>query len=154
MKVIIPVLHNVSSSQKVVEVAKLVYGLGYKNFIVTKATGSAAQIGIPDAQKIALKRGTNFFYLGDIDDVIELFKPDLVLTIVPKKYTSISLEDVINDIKNREKILLIFGGLDPGLSKIEIEKGTPVSPPQIEENIGTIGLIAITLHTLLTITKL
>jgi len=151
MKTIIPVLHNVSSSQKVVETAKLIYGLGYKNFIVTKATGSAAQIGVPDAQKIALKKRTNFFYLGDIDDVIELFKPDLVLTVVSGKYTDTLLEDIINEIRNKEKILLIFGGMDPGLSKIEMEKGKPVSPSHIEENIGAIGLIAITLYTLLTI---
>ena len=147
---VIPVLHNVTSSQKVNEAAKLVYGLQFKNFVVTKAGGSAAQIGVPEAQKLALKMGRNFFYLSDLDDVIELFKPEKVLTIVPKKYTNTSLENVLDKMKKNSTIVVVFGGLEPGLSKVDMSKGIATYPPGIEENIGTIGLMAITLYILIT----
>ena len=39
---IVPILHNVYSNQKVIEAARLVYGLGYKTFVITKASGTAA----------------------------------------------------------------------------------------------------------------
>ena len=109
------------SAQKVLESAKLVYGLGYRSFIVSKASGSAAQSGVPDAQKLAIKHNRVFLFLYDIDDVLEILKPDEVLTVTSGKYGGTPLSQIINRLKGR--VVIIFGGLEPGLSSRELEKG-------------------------------
>jgi len=143
---LIPVLHNVMSAQRVLEAAKLVYGLGFKSFVVSKALGAAAQSGVPEAQKLAIRLKRNIFFLVDIDDVIEVFNPDRVLTVTPAKYGGEPLSKVVNDLSG--KVVVVFGGLEPGLSMREIEKGMHVFPDKVVDDIGSIGLLAITLYML------
>ena len=54
------VLHNVHSASKTSETAQVVYGLGFPNFVVSKAEGSAAQSGVPDANRLAIRMKQNF----------------------------------------------------------------------------------------------
>ncbi len=145
--VVIPVLHNVVSAQKVVEAAKIVYGLGFKTFIISKASGSAAQSGVPEAQKIALKLGLNLVFLSDLEDVIDVVNPDIVLTVMPKKYGGEALTKVWEStVGGAKRVLVIFGGSEPGLSMREMKMGKLVYPDDIEEDIGAIGLVAISLY--------
>ena len=60
LKNIYVVLHNVHSASKTIETAQVVYGLGFSNFVVSKAEGSAAQAGVPDANRLAMKMKCNF----------------------------------------------------------------------------------------------
>lgn len=145
--VVIPVLHNVVSAQKVVEVAKLVYGLGFKTFIISKAMGSAAQSGVPEAQKLALKLGSNLIFLSDLEDVVDITNPDAVLTVMPKKYGGEALTEVWkNAIDVSKRILVVFGGSEPGLTIREMKMGKLAYPDGVEEDIGTVGLVAISLY--------
>ncbi len=144
------VLHNVQSVQRVVETAKVTYGLGFKNFIVSKAAGSAAQSGVPEAQRLALKLKRNFFYLADLPEVLDVFKPELTLMFVPRPYG----EEEYNPIKVLETlekgaVVLVFGGAEPGLSRRELDLGTPTYVPLVGEDIGVSGLAAIVLYKLL-----
>jgi len=144
---IIPVLHGVYSPQKVLECARLAYGLGFKSIVISKAMGSAAQSGVPEAQKLALKLGRSLLYLADIDDVLDLLSPRAVYTVAPPPYA----ENVLDPGKiareaEESRVVIVFGGSDPGLSRRELEKGTPVHPPGIEGDVGTLGLMAITLY--------
>jgi len=144
---IVPVLHNVYSNQKVIEAARLVYGLGYKTFVITKASGTAAQSGVPEAHRLALKEGRNIIYLSDIDDAIELLDPQEVYLVVAPPYASNELDPSEIANKAREgRVLLIFGGSEPGLTRKELERGKAIYPPGIEKSIGTTGLMAITLY--------
>lgn len=143
---ILPVLHNVYSQQRVVEAARVVYGLGFRTFIVTKASSSAAQTGVPEAQKMALKTGRTFIYLPDLPDAIEVLKPDKVLLFLPKKYAQLPLSEVVKNVSGR--LLAVFGGSDPGLSKRELELGIAAYPDGVEEDVGSIGMVAITLFLL------
>jgi SpoU rRNA methylase family enzyme len=61
------VLHNVHAVSKVIETAQVVYGLGFKNFVVSRAAGSAAQTGVPDANRLSMKMKRNFMVLPDLD---------------------------------------------------------------------------------------
>ena len=139
-------MHNVYSQQRVVEAARVVYGLGFRVFVVTKASGSAAQAGVPEAQKLALKLGKTFAYLPDLPDVIEVFKPTQVLLFVPKKYAQMPLSEASKGLAGR--IIAVFGGSDPGLSKKELEIGLAVYPDGVEEDIGSTGMVAISLYLL------
>ncbi len=148
---IIPVLHNVYSSQRVVEAARLVYGLGLDTFVVTKASGSAAQSGVPDAQKYALKRGLNFLFLKDLKDALELLNPDVVLTFSEGKYGGERLSSLLESdtLRGKERVVAVFGGAEPGLTLQEFKMGLHVFPDKIEDDIGSVGLMAISLYVLL-----
>ncbi len=155
--IIIPVLHNTSSSQRLTEVARAVYGLGFNSFIVTKAVGAAAQVGVPEAQKIAYKLGKNFMVLADLPEAIELLQPSKVFLVMPAKYGGGRLEDAVvqalKNLRENEKMLLVFGGSEPGLSMRELKLGENVSPEGIEEDIGTTALVAITLYKVKTLLR-
>ncbi len=153
---VIVVLHNVYSVQRVIEMAKLVYGLGFDTLIVSKAQSAAAQSGVPDAQKLALKKNKNFFYLADLPDVLELFKPELVLMFVPKEYASEAYnpKQVIEVLNQGKNVVLVFGGSEPGLTKRELELGKPVFLEHVNEDIGPVGYASIALYELLKLLKL
>jgi len=128
-----------------------VYGLGFRTFIVSKASGSAAQSGVPDAQRLALKKNANFLFLKDLGDVIELFSPSLVLTVSEAKYGGAPLDSVIERLRKvggRDVVIAVFGGSEPGLTMQEFSMGEHVYPEGVEEDVGSIGLMAITLYTL------
>ncbi|MCD6368187.1 MAG: hypothetical protein J7L38_00135 [Thermoproteales archaeon] len=145
------VLHNVYSVYKVVEAARVVYGLGFPNFIVTKAMGAAAQEGVPEAHKMAIKKGKRIFYLAELNDVMETIAPDEVLLIVPARFSKDVFDpQYVRDLlKSGKKVLLIFGGSEPGLTKRELELGKPVHIPRIDDDLGSTALISITLYSLL-----
>jgi len=144
------VLHNTSSSQRLAEVARTVYGLGFNYFVVTKAVGAAAQAGVPEAQKVAYKLGRSFMVLADLAEAIELLEPRKVLLVMPSKYGGSNLEDVLAQVLKEtgesDKVLLVFGGSEPGLSLRELKMGENVSPKDVEEDVGTTALVAITLY--------
>ncbi|RLE99487.1 MAG: recombinase RecB [Thermoprotei archaeon] len=143
---VIPVLHNVFSPQKVLEAARIAYGLGYRMFVVTKASGSAAQAGVPEAQKLAIKLGRSFACLPDLPDALEVLKPARVLLVVPKKF---GREPLLREAMCAEgRLLVVFGGADPGLSRRELEVGMPVFIDGVEGDIGSLGLVAIALYLL------
>ena len=141
------VLHNVQSPNRVVEMAKIVYGLGFPNFIVTKAVGSAAQIGVPEAQKIALKHGYNFVFLRDLSDLLEVLEPKTVLMFTPKipESSPFEPEEVRRKAERGEKVALVFGGLEPGLTKRELELGKPVHLME-EASSSVLASVAIALY--------
>jgi len=150
MEKLLVVLHNVYSVQKVVELAKVVYGLGFNTLVVSKAHGAAAQSGVPEAQKLALKKSKNFFFVSDLADVIEIFNPALLLLFVPKEYAQNKFDavQVAGSLKRGDIVALIFGGADPGLSKRELELGVATYIEGVGEDIGSTGLAAIALYLL------
>lgn len=150
---VIPVLHNVVSAQRVIEASRVVFGLGYRTFVVSKATGSAAQTGVPEAQKLALKKKLNFIFLADLEDVLELLNPDIVLTVMPRKYGGEPLDNVWSkEISQKDRVILVFGGAEPGLTMREMKMGKLVYPKSVDDDIGSVGLMAITLYIVKNIT--
>ncbi|MHA1321875.1 MAG: RecB-family nuclease [Candidatus Helarchaeota archaeon] len=140
-------IHNVTGIQKIKEFTQLLTGFQIKNIIISKAVGSAAMSGVPQAQKLVFKKGGNLLYLEDIPDCIELLVPDEVYLFAPYPYSKNLFlpETIASKLKNDKKILLIFGGSDPGLSKRELEFGI-ASYIELPADIGTIGTAAIILY--------
>jgi len=143
------VLHNIFSSQKIIETAKIVYGLGFKNFVITKAQGSAAQMGVPEAQKLAMQKSANLIYLQDLDDAIEILKPSKIFLFVPEGYAKIEYDPQrIRNALNADRVMLVFGGAEPGLTRRELEKGETIYIKGLKDQTTT-GTIAIALYLLL-----
>lgn len=150
MVTLIPVLHNVNSAQRLSEVARAVYGLGYGVFVVTKAVGSAAQVGVPEVHKLAYRLGKNLLVLSDLQDAVELLQPKKVFAVMPSKYGGRDFEEAVREafgsLGPEDRVLLVFGGAEPGLSLRELKLGEPVSLEGIEEDIGAVAIAAIALY--------
>jgi SpoU rRNA methylase family enzyme len=146
MSEVIPVIHNVFSVEIVKQFAKLCYGLGFKTVVVSKPSGAAAQAGVPEAQKLALKKGRALVVLSELEDVIDIFRPSLLIFVTSKKYAKdlFDVERVVSEI-HRGAVAIVFGGSEPGVSAKEMELGVPMHI-NIENDLGPLGFAAIVLH--------
>ena len=142
------VLHNIGSARTVDLFAKTCYGLDFDNVVVTKASGSAAMAGIPEAQKLAFKEGKNLLFLADLSDAIELLKPVFLYMFAPKNHAEqiFSPEEAVEKAKNGI-IFLIFGGTPSGLTRKELTQGISVHL-DLPKDIGTLGTATIALFQL------
>ncbi len=140
-------IHNVTGIQKIKEYTHVLMGFKIKTVIISRAVGSAAMSGVPQAQKMVFKKGGNLLYVEDIPDIIELLNPDEIYVIAPQPYAKnkFNPENIVEKLKSRKKVLLIFGGSDPGLSKRELQFGID-SYLEVPADIGTIGTAAIILY--------
>lgn len=148
---LVPVLHNVSSVQRLVDTAKLVYGLGLKMLVATRVYGAAAQSGIPEAMRIALRNNAGLVILQDIPDAIDAFKPDVIL-IVSQSYAKEHLDPLNPPIFNG-RVLVVFNGGDPDFSSNEITYGQPVYIKGLNSRVGPLAEAALILYGLLYVRK-
>jgi len=149
LKNIFVVLHNVHSASKTVETAQVVYGLGFSNFVVSKAEGSAAQAGVPEANRLAMKMKQNFVVLPDIKDALEVLKiehPILVTSPVLTK-ERLDLEQLSERVKSGERIAIMLSGSNSSFSRKEMDLGECRSL-DARVDIGPSGTAAIILYAL------
>ncbi|RLF20587.1 MAG: hypothetical protein DRM97_07590 [Thermoprotei archaeon] len=111
--------------------------------------GAAAQEGVPEVYKMALKMKKNLIFLADLEDVLEVIKPSEVLLFVSKHHAKAEFkpDTVVEMLRRGEKVVLIFGGAEPGLTKRDLEKGQPVYV-KVPGDIGPLGTMAIVLYLL------
>lgn len=150
---VIPVLHNVHSVEIVKQFAKVCYGLGFRIVVISKPSGAAAQAGVPEAQRLALKKGKVLIVLSGVEDVVDVFKPSMIAMIVPKKYgkEEFSIKRVMSEVE-RAPVVIVFGGSEPGLSARELEMGVPMHI-NIEDDLGPLGFASIVLHSISSVIK-
>jgi len=150
MEQLFVVLHNVHSTQRIKDMAKLVTGFGLKSLIVSKAEGAAAISGIPEAQKIMYKEKRSLLCFPDLPDVIELLKPEEICVFVPRRFAkeTYNPSKIAAQLKEGRKILFVFGGSEPGLSKREMDLGRTMSLDVVDD-IGPVGTAAIVLYELM-----
>ncbi len=143
------VLHNVHSASKTIETAQVVYGLGFSNFIVSKAEGSAAQAGVPDANRLAMKMKKNFMVLPDIKDVLELLSIENPLLITSPVLTKerLDLKQLSERAKSGERITIFLSGSSSSFSRKEMDLGECRSL-DAQVDIGPSGTAAIVLYAL------
>ena len=140
MKVFI-VAHAPTSVQRLEDLAKLAFGFGepVEGLVVTKPSGAAAQIGVPEVSKLAYKLDKPFFVFPDIDDALELLKPQRVYTV------SRDYGERVEKLEVEGVTLIIVGASEPGLSKLEASKGKAIYPRLAEGEVGPIGAAALLL---------
>jgi len=136
------VLHNVSSTQRIIDFAKLAFNMNINYFIITKVGGVGAQAGIPEVSKLAYKNNKPFIVLPDLKDAIELFKPDGVFIFTQTAEKTFS-KDLIKD-KNR--VMLVFSGSEAGFNKLELNLGEPVKIEGLNNEISSVALAGIVVY--------
>lgn len=151
MKNVFVVLHNVHAVSKVMETAQVVYGLRFPNFVVSKAEGSAAQTGVPDANKLAIKMKRNFMVFPDLGDVIELLeieKPLLITSPVLVK-ERLDQKSLAKSVQSGERTVIVVSGSNSSFSRKEMDMGKCMSL-EAKVDIGPAGTIAVILYNLST----
>ncbi len=147
---VIIVLHNVHAVSKVLETALVVYGLGFQNFVVSRAEGSAAQTGVPDANRMAIKMKRTFMVLPGLQDVIELLGVDRPLLVVSPVLTRerLDLVELAKSISPDKKTVIVLSGSNSSFSRKEMDLGECKSlDAQID--IGSAGTASVILYSLL-----
>ncbi len=147
MKNVYVVLHNVHAVSKVIETAQVVYGLGFPNFLVSKAEGSAAQTGVPEANRLAMKMNGSFAVLPDLRDVLEMLDVDSPLMITSPVLVKerIDARGIANRIKDGERVVIVLSGSNSSFSRKEMDMGECVSL-EARVDIGPAGSAAIVLY--------
>ncbi len=143
------VLHNVHAVSKVIDTAQAVYGLGFPNFIVSKPEGTAAQTGVPDANKLAFKMKSNFMVFPDLPDVIELFNVERPLLVVSPKLTKtrIAFDQIIERAASGAPLMIVVSGSTSSFSRKEMDFGECVALDS-KVDIGPAATASIILHAL------
>lgn len=147
MKNVYVVLHNVHAVSKVIETAQVVYGLGLPNYLVSKAEGSAAQTGVPEANRLAMKMKGSFAVLPDLRDVLEMLdveKPIMIASPVLVK-ERVDVGEIAKRIQDGERIVLVLSGSNSSFSRKEMDMGECLSL-EARVDIGPAGSAAVVLH--------
>jgi SpoU rRNA methylase family enzyme len=145
MKNVYVVLHNVHAVSKVIETAQVVYGLGLPNY--SKAEGSAAQTGVPEANRLAMKMKGSFAVLPDLRDVLEMLdveKPIMIASPVLVK-ERVDVSEIAKRIQDGERIVLVLSGSNSSFSRKEMDIGECLSL-EARVDIGPAGSAAVVLH--------
>ncbi|BAA81011.2 conserved hypothetical protein [Aeropyrum pernix K1] len=144
---VIPVLHNVSSVQRVVDMARLSYSLGLDTLVVTKAYGGAAQSGVPEAMRLALKLGKSLVVLPELRDAVNLLSPTHVLAVTPSRAERLVGPGGLEGLEGR--VLVVFSGGEPELDPSEAAGAIRVYIEGVEGKVGPIAEAALILYFLL-----
>jgi SpoU rRNA methylase family enzyme len=144
------ILHNVHSASKTIETAQVVYALGFPNYVVSKAEGSAAQSGVPDANRLAIKMKQNFMVLPDLKDVLDLFNFEYAILVTSPKLVKehVDMSQLAQRAMNGEKIAIILSGSNSSFSRKEMDLGDCKSL-EAKVDLGPAGSTAIILYSLL-----
>ncbi len=150
---VIVVLHNVHSVLRVMDMARLVYGIPLAEmFIISKASGAAAQTGIPEVHKLAYRLGKPLLCVPDLEDAVSLMNPSEILLVDPSGERE--LDRILNNIvhklsESNETVMIVFSGSDTYFTKQEKALGKIVYFNNLDRPLGCIAEAAIFLHELL-----
>ncbi|MEM0015217.1 MAG: RecB-family nuclease [Zestosphaera sp.] len=142
---LVVVLNNVSSPQRLTDVAKLVYGLsGLKaGLVVTRVSGMAAQSGVPEVSKYAFRRGRPFLVLPSLQDALDMLRPDRVL-VLAKTEVSKDVGEVVSRLEGRVAVLV--NGSDSPPTKAELALGEHVTVAGFDESLPPQAALAVVLY--------
>ena len=122
-------VHNIYSSVKLSDAFTVVNNFpGVDLFIISKASSSAAQQGVPEVEKKAFIKGMKVLYIPDLRDVNEILNPDIHYLIVPSRLSkeTLNYKDILDRIGRGEKVVISVSGSEATFSAKEMELGTPV----------------------------
>jgi len=142
-------IHNISSPQRLKDIAKIVFGSGdlVKALVVTKPTGLAAQAGLPEVMVQAYRLSRTVLVFPSLMDAMELLRPDTLYLIARSPQENyLELQGFINEIKNKNRILVMVHGEDANFSKEDLARGRPIFIEGFSLPIGPVAEVAILMY--------
>ncbi len=147
MAELIVVLHDVSSAQRLIDTARLVYGLNAGYFLVTKAYGSAASSGVPEVNRLALRLGKGFAVLSSLRDAVELLSPKTVFVVSYEYGEPMEPAEIAEELRKAEKpAMIVLGGIDAAPGKDAVSIGKPVYIRGASTRLGPVAEAALILY--------
>jgi SpoU rRNA methylase family enzyme len=133
-------LYSPTSVQRIIDFQKTVYAFPGSIPVIIKPVGAAAQIGVPEAHRIAYKRNKPLIILPEISDLRDVLGVGKIYYV-----SSIGEEIDVNEIAGDEVALVISGGEhEPG--KKELKDVKIVKFKNIPSSLPAIALTAILLY--------
>ena len=123
------IVHNIYSSVKLMEAVDIYLEFPEVDIlVVSKAVSSAAQSGVPEAEKKAYLRGRKVLYVPDLKDAVEVLSLDKLYLVVPKRLS----DEFFDPSKIRKELdggrvgIAVSGG-DTTFSSHELELGSKIT---------------------------
>ncbi|GGP20569.1 recombinase RecA [Thermocladium modestius] len=138
---LIVVVNNVSSITRMLDFVRMVYGFGVKNLVLTRVYGAAAQQGVGEAFKIAVRHSASLLVLPDALDAINLLAPDRVVVL---RRIGGGTVDLARAVEGGGKIMIIVDGSDQ-----ELKLPNSIEAHSTQFNVGGIAMLAIGLDKLM-----
>ncbi|MGC9209746.1 MAG: RecB-family nuclease [Acidilobus sp.] len=143
---VIPVIHNVSSVQRLVDLARIVVSLDLEFLVASKVYGAAAQSGVAEAFRILLKERKGLVVLPELKDVVEAYSPEQVLLIDRDN----AREQVdIQDLRGlRGRVMVVLNGSDAPFTSQELSLGKAIYIKGLRSRAGAVAEGALVLYAL------
>ena len=140
-------IYNVSSPQRLVDVARLVYGSNVVDMlVVVKPTGMAAQVGLPEVSKLAYRKSKKLLVLTSVQELQEVLSGRRLVFIVH----GVSGVGYLEDAELRgDEVFVVHGG-DGTFTRSELALGEAFTLRGFEELQNPVADVAITLYHLTT----
>ncbi|MCS7128087.1 MAG: RecB-family nuclease [Sulfolobales archaeon] len=134
-------IYSVSSVQRLLDFIKTVYAYGIGVPVVIKPVGAAAQVGVPEAHKIAYKNSKPLLVLPDIKDLAEVIGLNEVFLVSEK---GLLLE--VRNLHLEHAIAVVFHGGDEDFTRSEAQYGKPVWFREIPPKLPPVAQAAVLLQ--------
>lgn len=146
------VIHNISSVQRIIDITKFIYLYTKPNevsvLVLSKVSGSAAHTGLPEVSKIAYKLERQLLITNNIDEAINILKPEKVFIITSQIKSKTSASELVEEAR-KTSVMLVLPGSESAFSKQDIALGKPANIKGIDEDMGVLPYVIITLYTLI-----
>jgi len=137
-----------SSPQRVVDTVKSVIAAGWeeiRGFVVAKATGLAAQAGVPEATKLAYRAGVPLIFMPSLKDAVDVLAPDHVALITQwqdaEPLTKARFED-------ESTVLIAVSGMDEDFPRQDLGLGHHYRIPGFRGRLGPAAEMALAIYIL------
>lgn len=150
MRKVIPVIHNTSSVQRLVDMARIVLSMNIDLLVATKVYGAAAQSGIAEAFRLLLKAGKGLVVLPELKDAVETYGSTQVF-LVDKEHATELIDPLSGDFASGSggPIMLVFNGSDAPFGPQELSLGKPVYIKGLSYRAGSTAEASLLLYGLL-----
>ncbi len=91
------IFHNFASQIKLEEMARTALAYGAELVVVSKATGMAAQAGIPTVSRLVFEKGGKLLVTHSLEEALETLKPKKVYLITDLAEEELKPEEIEED---------------------------------------------------------
>ena len=88
------IFHNFASQIKLEEMARTALAYGANLIVISKATGMAAQSGIPTVSRLVFEKGGKLLVTHSLEETLEVLKPNKVYLITDLAQEELKREDI------------------------------------------------------------
>ena len=121
------IFHNFASQIKLEEMARTALAYGANLVVVSKATGMAAQAGIPTVSRLVFEKGGKFLVTHSLEEALEILKPKKVYLITDLAEEELKKEEI------SEGNAYVFFGNYPVKKEEELGEKRFIPPKGISE---------------------